>query len=118
MQLKPSQLINDALDNEKNMGTDADCTIVDRSIRLEDLKHWKRNDTEPIPFYLQMGDSGGLVFNDNPEIVRRLIRTYNSQKMFYCVNLVTFLNAEGIAASRVSAPVDDVLGYHAEFSCN
>jgi hypothetical protein len=100
------------------MSTDTDCTIVDHSIRLEDLKQWKMKGKEPLPFYVQVGDSGGLVFNENPEIVRELIRTYNTQRIFYCMNLVSFLNSEGIAASVVSAPVDDVLGYHAELTCN
>jgi hypothetical protein len=101
-----------------NVGKDSDCSIVDRSIRLQDLKQWKMTGKEPIPFYLQMGDSGGLVFNDKPEIVRQLIRIYNTQKMFFSIKLEFFLNAEGIAARRVSSPVDDVLGYHAELSNN
>ena len=100
------------------MGKDRDCTIVDSSIRLQDLKQWKLNGKEPIPFYLDMGDSGGLVFNDKPEMVRQLIRLYNRQKMFFFIKLEFFLNAEGIAARRVSAPVDYVLGYHAELSNN
>ena len=65
-----------------------------------------------------MGDSGGLVFNDKPEIVRQLIRIYNTQRIFLDMKLLSFLNAEGIAASRVSVLVDDVLGYHAEISNN
>jgi hypothetical protein len=100
------------------MGNDSDCTTVDSSIRLQDLKQWKINGKEAVPFYLDMGDHGGLVFNDKPEIVRQLIREYNTQRIFFYLSLVTFLNAEGIAARRVSAPVDDVLGYHAEISNN
>lgn len=100
------------------MGKDGDCKIVDRSIRLQSLKHWKMNSKEPIPFYLLMEDSGGLLFNDNPEIVRQLIRIYNTQKMFFSIKLEFFLNAEGIAARRVSSLVDDVLGYHADLSNN
>lgn len=42
------------------MDKDSDCTIVDRSIRLGDLKQWKMNYREPIPFYLHMGYSGGI----------------------------------------------------------
>ncbi len=95
-----------------------DCTVVDRSIRLEVLKHWKIDGKESVPFYLHTGDRGGLVFNDKPEIVRQLIKTYNTHKFFFDIKLVTFLNAEGIAASRVSLPLDDVLGYHVEFSNN
>ena len=92
--------------------------MVDSSIRLRDLKQWKMEYKGPIPFYLHMGDSGGLVFYDNPEIVRQLIRTYNRQKLFFNVKLVSFLNAEGIAVRRVSAQVEDVLGYHTELSNN
>ena len=65
-----------------------------------------------------MGDSGGLVFNDNPDIVRQLIKIYNKQKLFFNIKLVSFLNTEGIAARIVSTPVDDVLGYRAELSNN
>ena len=101
-----------------NMGNDSDCKIVNRSIRFQSLKHWKMNSKEPIPFYLLMGDSGGLVFNDNPEIVRQLIKIYNTQRMFFSIKLEFFLNAEGIAARRVSSLVDDVLGYHADLSNN
>jgi len=46
---------------EKNMDQHSDCTIVDSSIRLQDFKQWRINSKESIPFYLSMGDSGGLV---------------------------------------------------------
>ena len=59
------------------MDQHSDCTIVDSSIRLQDFKQWRINSKESIPFYLSMGDSGGLVFNDNPDIVRQLIKIYN-----------------------------------------
>ncbi len=95
-----------------------DCTIVDPSIRLQDLKQWKMNSQESIPFYLHMGDSGGLVFNDKPDSVRQLIKIYNKQQLFFNIKLVEFLNTEGISACSVSAPVEDVLGYRAEFSNN
>jgi hypothetical protein len=95
-----------------------DCTEVNRSIRLRELKRWKINYKEPMPFYLQTGDSGGVVFNGKPEIVRQLMRMYNKQKLFFQIELVSFLNSEGIMACSVSAPVDDVLGYHAELSNN
>ena len=98
----------------KNM----DCTTVERGIRLQDLMHWKTNGKESLPFYLHMGDSGGLVFNGKPDIVRHLIRIYNTQSIFFDVTLLYFLNEEGIAAHRVSAPLDDVLGYHVELSNN
>jgi hypothetical protein len=100
------------------MNQHSDCTIVDPSIRLQDLKQWRINSKESIPFYLSMGDSGGLVFNDNPDIVRQLIKIYNKQKLFFNIKLVSFLNTEGIAARIVSTPVDDVLGYRAELSNN
>ena len=100
------------------MGKDSDCTTVERSIRLQDLKKWKMNGEAAVPFYLHMGDSGGLVFNDKPEIVRQLIRIYNTQKIFFDMKLISFLNAEGISACKVSARVDDVLGYHVELSNN
>jgi hypothetical protein len=100
------------------MDRDGDCTTVDHSVRLQDLKHWKMNTKEAIPFYLHTGDSSGLVFNGKPEIVRNLIRIYNTQKLFFSLKLVSFLNAEGIAARRVSASADDMLGYHAELSNN
>jgi|APFre7841882630_1041343.scaffolds.fasta_scaffold96894_1 hypothetical protein len=100
------------------MDNDSDCTIVDRSVRLQDLKHWKMNAKEAIPFYLHMGDSSGLVFSGKPEIVRNLLRIYNTQKLFFSVKLVSFLNAEGIAAHRVSASAEDMLGYHTELSNN
>lgn len=94
-----------------------DCTIVDSSINLEDLRQWKMNENESVPFYLHMGDSGGLMFNDNPETVRELVRVYNAQKLFFDIKLVSFLHAEGITASKVSAPLVEVLGYQAEL-CN
>ena len=47
---------------------------MDRNIRLQDLKKWKMKGKESMPFYLHMEDSGGLVFDDKPEIVRQLIR--------------------------------------------
>jgi len=96
----------------------SDCTIVDCSIRLRGLKHWKANDKGPVPFYLRMEDGGGLVFDDKPEIVLQLLRTYNSQKLFFNVELISFLKSEGIDARKVSARVEDVLGYHAELSNN
>jgi len=100
------------------MDKDSDCTIVDRSVRLQDLKRWKMNAKEAIPFYLHIGDSGGLVFNDEPETVQNLMRIYNTQKLFFSIEFVSFLNAEGIQARRVSASADDMLGYHAEFTNN
>lgn len=102
----------------KNIVNDRDCTVVDRSIRLQDLKQWKMNDKEPMPYYLHAGDSGCVVFNGKPEIVRQLLKIYDTQKLFFQIKLVSFLNSEGIAARRVSAPANDVLGYHAELSNN
>ena len=103
---------------EKNMDKYSDCAIVDPIIRLQDLKQWKRNCEESIPFCLHMGDSGGLVFDDKPDILRQLIKIYNKQKLFFNIKLVSFLNTEGIAARSVSAPAEDVLGYRAELSDN
>jgi hypothetical protein len=100
------------------MDQDSDCTIVDRSIRLQDLKKWMMTGKESMPFYLNTGDSDGLVFCGKPEIVRNLMRIYNTQKLFFSIKLVSFLNAEGVAAHRVSASADDMLGYHAELSNN
>lgn len=102
----------------KNMVNDRDCTAVDSSIRLQDLKQWKISDKEPMPYYLHAGDSGGVVFNGKPEIVRQLLKIYNTQKLFFQIKLVSFLNSEGIAARRVSAPVGDVLGYSVDPSNN
>lgn len=102
----------------KNMLMDRDCTVVDRSVRLQDLKQWKMRDKEPMPFYLHTEDSGGVVFNGKPEIVRQLLKIYNTKQLFFHLKLVSFLNSEGIAARSVSAPVDDVLGYRAELSNN
>jgi hypothetical protein len=102
----------------QNMDKDSDCTMVDCSVRLQDLKHWKMNAHEAIPFYLHMGDSGGLVFDGKPDIVRNLVRIYNTQRLFFSVKLVSFLNAEGITAHKVAASADDMLGYHAELSNN
>jgi hypothetical protein len=102
----------------KYMVKNGDSTLVDHSIRLRELKRWKINDKQPMPFYLHTGDSGGVVFNGKPEIVRQLMRIYNTQKLFFHIELVSFLNSEGIVACSVSAPVDDVLGYHAELSNN
>jgi hypothetical protein len=100
------------------MNKNTDCTAVDSSIRLQDLKQWKMNDEESKSFYLHMGDSGGLVFNDKPEIVRQLIRIYNKQMLFFNIKLVSFLNAEGVAVRSVSASADDVIGYPFELSNN
>lgn len=102
----------------KHMVKNRDCTEVNRGIRLRELKRWKVNDKEPMPFYLQTGDSSGVVFNGKPEIVRQLMRMYNEQKLFFQIEFVSFLNSEGIVACRVSTPVDDMLGYHAELSNN
>lgn len=95
-----------------------DCTAVDRSVRLQDLTQWKANGEKCMPFYLHAGDCGGVLFNGEPETVRRLLRTYNAQKLFFNVELVSFLNSEGIDARRASAHVDDILGYRAELSGN
>ncbi len=100
------------------MNKNRDCTIVDGNIRFQDLKLWRITSKEPIPFYLHTGDGGCLVFNSKPEIVRQLMRIYNTQKLFFYIKLVSFLNAEGITARAVSAPVEDILGYHAELSNN
>ena len=102
----------------KDMGKNGDCSVVDRSIRLRDLKRRKINDKEPMPFYLHAGDCSGVVFNGKPEIVRKLMRINNKQKLFFHIELLSFLNSEGIVARRGSAPVDDVPGYHANLSNN
>jgi len=108
---KENNMIKDTVKN-------GDCTIVSCSLRLRELKRWKINDKEPMPFYLQTGVSDGVVFNGKTEIVRQLMRTYNEQKLFFQIELVSFLNSEGIVACSSSAPGDYVLGYHAELSNN
>ncbi len=95
-----------------------DCTSVSCSISFRELKRWEVHNKEPMPFYVQTGYSGGVVFNGNPEIVRKLMRTYSEQRLSFQIELVSFLNAEGIVAHSVSGRVDDVLGYHAELSNN
>jgi hypothetical protein len=71
-----------------------------------------------VPFYINTEDNGGVVFNGKPEIVRDLMRIYKTQKLFFCIELISFLNAEGIVARKVSASADDMLGYHAELTNN
>jgi len=115
---KAQTVFHDNNTKGKNMDKYCDCTIVDRSVRLRNLKHWKMNCKGPVPFYLLMEDGSGIVFDDKPDIVRQLMRVYNSQKLFFNVELITFLKAEGIDARRVSALVEDVLGYRAELSNN
>lgn len=95
-----------------------DCTLVNRSIRLDDFRRWKSNSSEPMPFYLQTADGGGVFFSGNPETVRQLLRSYNAQRLFYHLDLVSFLNAEGIEARKVSVRIEGLLAYKAETSPN
>ncbi|HMK60701.1 MAG TPA: hypothetical protein VK452_06110 [Dissulfurispiraceae bacterium] len=95
-----------------------DCTLVDTGIRLRDLRRWKPDATGPLPYYLDAGDNGGVMFNGRPEDVRMLLRIYNSQQLYLDIKFVSFLNAEGIAARRVSAPLGDILGYDVKISSN
>jgi hypothetical protein len=100
------------------MDRDGDCTIVDRSVRLQDLKHWKVKSRESVPFYMSTERNSGFVFNGSPEMVRNLVRSYNIQKLFFSITLMSFLKAEGISVHRVLVSADDMLGYHVDLTNN
>jgi len=102
----------------KDSSKHGDCTLVNCNTRFREFKRWGLNNKEPMPFYIQTGFSGGVVFTGTPEIVRQLMRTYNQQRLSFQIDLISFLNAEGIVAHKVAGRVDDVLGYHAEISNN
>ena len=95
-----------------------DCSAVDSNVRLDGLKKWERMENGLLPFYLCTGDDCGVIFDCNPEQVRRLLKTYNSQKLFFHIEFVSFLNSEGVRARRVSSASNYVLGYRADCSCN
>ncbi|HMK55295.1 MAG TPA: hypothetical protein VK448_01505 [Dissulfurispiraceae bacterium] len=101
-----------------NTISNMDCNAVDSSVRLGDLRQWKPACAGPLQFYLDAGDNGGVIFSGNPELVRKLLRIYNAQKLFLDIKFVCFLNSEGIAARRVSAPMGDILGYRTIVSNN
>ncbi len=102
----------------KNMRKNKDCTVVDSSVRLKEFRKWKATGKDSTPFYLHTENSGGVVFNGKPEIVRQLLKIYNTQQLFLDIKLISFLNSEGISARRVAEPIRDVLGYNAEVSNN
>ena len=100
------------------MVKNGDCAMVASCTRLRGLKRWKRNGNGSVPFYLCTGKGEGVVFSGKPEIARQLLKTYNQQKLCFQIDLASFLSSEGLVACNVSAPVDDVLGYHTELSNN
>jgi hypothetical protein len=95
-----------------------DCGVVDKTAMLGKFRKWKVNYDQPLPFYIHTAHGGAAILDGEPELIRNLLRIYNTQKLFLNVGFVPFLNSEGIAARKVSIDEEEVLGYNVEIFDN
>src|SRR5208283_4694498 len=92
-----------------------DNSVVDCNVKLRELTEWRLRRGQEAPYYIPIGECG-LLFNGNPATVRNLWRTYNIYRYNICLEFVSYLNAEGVEAKKVAAPIDRILGYPVEVS--
>ena len=94
-----------------------DNAIVGYDVKLWELKQWRLRAGKETPFYINTGECS-LLFSGKPETVRALWKTYNIHRYNTFMEFVSFLNEEGVAARKVAAPVDKILGYPIVLSNN
>ena len=95
----------------------SDNSIVDCKVKLGELTEWKIRGEREMPFYIHTGE-GNLLFKGKPETVRNLWKIYNTYGYNICLEFVSYLNAEGVEARKVAAPIDRILGFPVELSNN